>query len=193
MKKGNAIGALVMAAAIAVSVPLGVNRSLSKLREEAQDAYYYDDAGYAIYQGIDARESAAQNLLTVAKRYVEQEPALKPYMEELEYQVKKSENTGYGDFSQEAEINARMGEAAQALYQQLDQIELSDKDEKYPRQLIAQMDSEQDKIERSSYNRDAREFNLKLERFPVNYLRYAAGIDPLAVFDEENGPAETEQ
>ena len=32
------------------------------------------------------------------------------------------------------------------------------------------MESEQDKINRSSYNDDAREFNARLEKFPVNLL-----------------------
>ena len=43
--------------------------------------------------------------------------------------------------------------------------------------------SEQDKINRSSYNDDAREFNARLEKFPVNLLRFVAGVEPLATYD----------
>ena len=50
---------------------------------------------------------------------------------------------------------------------------------------MAQMESEQDKINRSSYNEDAREFNARLEKFPVNLLRGVAGVEPLATFDYE--------
>ena len=39
MKKKNAVGALVMAVMILVSVPLGANRSFDRLSEEALGAY----------------------------------------------------------------------------------------------------------------------------------------------------------
>ena len=45
MKKKNAIGACVLAAAIVLAVPLGVHTSLTKLREDAENTYYYDNAG----------------------------------------------------------------------------------------------------------------------------------------------------
>ena len=84
-----------------------------------------------------------------------------------------------------AEANQMMGQAAQALYEELKNTQLSETDQKYPDQLIAQMESEQDKINRSSYNEDAREFNARLEKFPVNLLRGVAGVAPLATFDYE--------
>ena len=182
MKKKNVVGALVMAGLLALSVPLGVNRSLTKLREKAADQYYYDNAGFAIYKGLDNREAAARNLITVAKRYTAENPKLTALVDELEYSVSTLENL-YDDYGAQAETNRGMGEAAQALYEELQRTQLSEKDAKYPEQLIAQMKSEQDKIERSSYNKEAREFNEKLEQFPVSYLRYAAGMKPLDTFD----------
>lgn len=181
-KKTTAVGALVMTGLLLVSLPLGVNRSLGKLREDAKLQYYGDQTGYAIYQGVDEREAAAKNMITVARRYTDQNPALTEAVDELEYQVKVSENT-YDDFSAEAEANRKMGEAAQALYEQLEQTELSEKDAKYPRELIAQMDAEQDKIDRSSYNDAAREFNARLEKFPVDLLRHVAFVEPLDLFE----------
>ena len=59
-----------------------------------------------------------------------------------------------------------MGQAAQALYEELKNTQLSETDQKYPDQLIAQMESEQDKINRSSYNEDAREFNAPAGEIP---------------------------
>lgn len=189
MKKKNVIGSLVMAALIVVSVPLGVNRSFSRLRKDVESEYYYDSTGYAIYEGIDAREAAANNLITVAKRYVDQHSGLDPYIDDLEYRVKRSENTYRQDnLTQEAQANQEMGQSAQSLYEQLEQIELSEKDAKYPAQLIAEMESEQDKIERSSYNDEAREYNARLEKFPVNFLRHVSGVDSMGVFGPGSSP-----
>ena len=61
MKKKNAIGACVLAAAIVLAVPLGVHTSLTKLREDAENTYYYDNAGYAIYEGVEERQATANN------------------------------------------------------------------------------------------------------------------------------------
>ena len=138
--------------------------------------------GYAIYQGLEAREATGNNLITVAERYTSQNPELTSLIGDLEYAISLTQNS-YSDFSDEAQANQLMGDAAQNLYEELKQTELSESDEKYPDQLIAEMESEQDKINRSSYNDDAREFNARLEKFPVNLLRFVAGVEPLATYD----------
>ena len=185
MKKSNIVGACVMAGLILLAIPLGVHNSLGKLRDEAEGSYYYDKTGYAIYEGIDNREAAGNNLITVARRYTETNPALTDLIDDMDYAVRLSQNSYDSNFAEEAEANQMMGQAAQALYEELKKTQLSAEDAKYPDQLIAQMESEQDKINRSSYNEDAREFNTRLEKFPVNLLRGIAGVEPLATFDYE--------
>ena len=184
MKKSSIVGACVMAGLILLSIPVGVHTSLTDLRDEAEGSYYYDQTGYAIYQGLEAREATGNNLITVAERYTSENPALTSLVGDLEYAVNYSQNCWDGDADQ-AEANQLMGQAAQALYKELKSTQLSETDQKYPDQLIAQMESEQDKINRSSYNEDAREFNARLEKFPVNLLRGVAGIEPLTTFDYE--------
>lgn len=184
MKKRNVIGACVMAAAIAAALPLGAHTSLTELREDAENSYYYDNTGYAIYEGIDNREAAASNLMTLAKKYTETNSSLTGLVDELDYAVRLSENS-YDDMEEESLANRAMGDAAQALYEELKNTELSEADQKYPDQLIAQMESEQDKINRSSYNEDAREFNARLGKFPVNLLLPVAGVEPLTTYDYE--------
>lgn len=184
MKKSNVIGGIVLAAALVLSVPLGVHTSLTELRDEAEWSYYGDKTGFAIWDGIENREDAASNLMTVARRYTSENPALTSLVGDLEYAVNYSQNCWDGDADQ-AEANQLMGQAAQALYEELKNTQLSETDQKYPDQLIAQMKSEQDKINRSNYNEDAREFNARLEKFPVNLLRGVAGIEPLTTFDYE--------
>ena len=182
MKKKNAAGAIVLAAAIVLAVPLGVHTSLTELREEAENTYYYDNTGYAVYEGLEERQATANHLITVAERYTSENPALTGLIGDLEYTVRLAQNS-YGDFAGEAQANQMMTGAAQALYDGLKNTQLSEEDEKYPDQLLAQMKSEQDKINRSSYNDDAREFNARLEKFPVNLLRFVAGVEPLATYD----------
>lgn len=83
MKQKRIAAAVVMVCMVLLALPLGVNRSLTKLREEAENSYYYDSTGFAVYSGIDAREDAASNMLTVAKRYTEENEKLEPLINEL--------------------------------------------------------------------------------------------------------------
>ncbi len=181
MKKKSIAGALIMAGMILVSVPLGVNRSFSRLWKDVKDEYYYDSTGYSIWEGLESREDAANNLLTVAKKYVDGNPELDPYIDNLEYRVQVS--TPYEDFSAEAEKNAQLTTDAQKLYDALGQVELSEKDGEYRQTIMADFDAEQDKLKRSSYNDKAREYNEKLARFPANLLKGIARVKEAGVFD----------
>lgn len=180
-KKKTIAGVLVMLALVLLALPLGVNRSLSSVRKAAEDQYYYDSTGYAIFQGLAARQESAHNLITVAKKYTDQNQNLTALIDELESAVTLAENSY--EFEEEVETNRRLTEAAHALSDELSRTELSERDAKYPESLILEMDSQQDKIERSSYNAEARKFNEKLEKFPVSILRGVAFVSPLALFN----------
>lgn len=184
-KKKHIAACAFMAAAIVVSIPLGINRSLSRLREDVVDSYYYDQGGYAILDGLEQRQASASDLATLASRYAEKEPSLTPLIDSLEYQIRRAETASYEDedgFAGAAEANLALDAPVQNLADALERVELSEKDKKYPAQVLANMRSEQDKINRSSYNDAAREFNLKLER-----LKPVALTRPLAAFDGESG------
>ena len=183
MKKKNAIGALVMAAMLLISVPLGAVRSFERLREDALEPYYYDSTGYALYEGLEKQREAAQNLLTVAKRYQDSEPELGSYIDDLTWRADHSEVFYDPGSPSEVLTYQTMCDSAERLAEKLEEITLSEKDEKYPRQLISQIRSEQDKLERSSYNVGAREYNQKLDSFFLP-LRDLGWSEPLGVFDE---------
>lgn len=180
MNKKNKVACIIMSVAIGASIPLGINRSLARIREDAAGDYYYDQAGYAIYDGIDNRQAAAKDLISLANRYTEKNPALAGLIDELEYREQASENawSGGDTFTVEAQANANLDAPAQALADELARTELSEKDQKYPAQIMDRMKSEQDKISRSSYNDRAREFNAKLKR-----LKPIAVLEPMATFD----------
>ena len=182
MKKKNAIGALVMAAMILVSVPLGANRSFERLREEALGEYYYDNTGYALYEGLDKQVETAHNLLLVAKRYRESYPELESNIEDLTYQINRCERLYDNGAVEEVEYHAALCQSAETLVAKLEGLKLDEKDEKYPGQQISRLRSEQDKLERSSYNDGAREYNQRLGRFPL--LKQLGWTRPLGVFGE---------
>lgn len=186
MKKKNLIGAGFLILAILAAIPLGTSRSFARLRESVQDEYYYDSTGYSVYTGLGTRAETGRNLLTLAEKYVDDSPELRGQMNELEFQVKYMEyNFGWDNsLVEQIEANRQMGEAAQALAAGLEEIELAEKDRKYPRQLLADLDAEEDKLERSSYNDEARAYNAKLEKFPVSLLKGIAGVKALGVFEK---------
>lgn len=187
-KGKNAVAALIMAIMIVLSIPLGVNRSFARLREDVEHEYYYDSTGYALWEGVDARRESAKNLITIAEKYVDEYPELQTPINALSHRVLE-ENTYLSledeTFSDIVKVNSELTQEAYALYEALDQVTLSEKDEKYPGKIMAEMDAEQDKLQRSSYNDLAREYNARLERFPVNFLRYLSNIKPMGVFEED--------
>ena len=186
MKKKTILAAGVMALAILAAIPLGANRSFARLYAEASGSYYYDSTGYAIYQGLEARQATAQNLITVARRYTDQDEALPAAIEALEYQVKLAESASYcpEDLAKAVEADRAMGDAAAQLAERLETLTLAERDQKYPRQLLADLDAEADKLARSSYNDDARAYNARLEKFPIRFLRGIAGIQTMAVYEK---------
>ena len=180
-KKSHKLAALFMAVTVAGSIPLGINHSLSNKREDAAGEYYYDQAGYAIYEGLENRRESASNLITLAERYQEGNPELAKLIDELEYRVQTSEQAYDEDdnLRKTAAANAALDAPAQALAGALQDTELAEKDRRYPQQLIDNMRSEQDKINRSSYNTEAKKFNEKLVS-----LQPMALLKPMAVFSD---------
>ena len=181
MKKKKAIGALVMAAMILVSVPLGAVRSFERLREKALEPYYYDSTGYAIYEGLEKQEEAARNLLTVAERYRESNPELNSYIDDLTNNTELAQVFYDPGSPSEVQCHQTMCDSAEKLAEKLEEITLDEKDEKYPRQLLAQIQSEQDKLERSSYNDGAREYNQKLQKYFLPLINWNWS-QPLGIF-----------
>lgn len=199
MKKKHLIGALIMVLLIVIAVPTGIKKSVNRLREDAAGSYYYDKTGYRIWSGIEERIATARNMITVAERYKDQ-IGVTTLIDEVEYQISLYEAAySWEDdyFDQQAAANFGLGNAVQGLYDLLQLAPLSERDADYLSGFIAQMRSEQDKIARSSYNDDAREFNEKLRKFPVNALKGMLGLRELATFDEplDTAPviAQTEQ
>ena len=184
MKKKTIIGAIVMVLAVLAAIPLGARRTMDRLYDKAKESYYYDSTGYAIYQGLEDRQAAAANLVTLGYRYADQSEELAGSVRLLEDQIAQAKRYTYDVDRLSDAVNADsiMGATARHVVTLLETVTLSQKDAKYPSQLLADLDSEYDKLSRSSYNDDAREYNAKLEQLPVKWLVPVAGIRTMAVF-----------
>jgi len=180
MKKKNLIAAMAMIILIVASIPLGIVRSVQPIRSEAESEYYYDDTGFAIYEGLDARVAACNNLLKVAERYQADNPELRTYIDELEHATKKAENAY--NMKDQATVDKQLDAPAEELANALGSLELSEADAKYPTTLIAEMRSQQDKISRSSYNEKAAGYNDVLRGFPVSLLAKLGVLKELPLF-----------
>ena len=184
----NAVAALIMTLMIVLSIPLGVNRSFARLREDVEHEYYYDSTGYALWEGVNARRESAQNLITIAEKYVDEYPELQTPIDELGFRVlQENSYTTLEDetFTSIVKINSDLTLDAYELADTLNQLTLSDKDAKYVGKIMVDMIAEQDKLQRSSYNDLAREYNARLEKFPANVLRHLSDIKPMGVFEED--------
>lgn len=180
MKKKNLIAAMAMIILIVASIPLGIVRSVQPIRSDAENEYYYDDTGFAIYEGLDARVAACNNLLKVADKYKSENPELDSYISELEHVTKKAENAY--NMKDRAPADKLLNTPAEALANALKAVELSEADAKYPDTLIAELKSQQDKISRSSYNEKASGYNDVLRGFPVSLLAKLGVLKELPLF-----------
>ena len=185
MKKKTIIGAVIMVLAILAAIPLGARRSMDRLYDEAKQSYYYDDTGYAIYQGLENRQSAAANLATLGTRYADQSSDLSSATKLLEDQIAQAKKTNYNvdQLGKAFAADRSMETAARSVANLLETVTLSQKDAKYPSQLLADLESEGDKLSRSSYNDDAREYNARLEQIPVKWLVPVTGIRTMATYE----------
>lgn len=180
MKKKKVLPAvLIMLGLVLLSLPLGANRSLTKLREKAEESYY--DSG-SVYDGLEARKATVSNLLAVAERYSENRPGLAAPKKELERTLQQLENCDWEDYAAEARANREMGTAAAALAEALSAAELSQRDAGYRTSLLAELQAQQTGLERSGYNEKAGAYNDALDRFPVNYLRHLAFLEPMPLY-----------
>lgn len=182
MKTKSIIAAVSMVILIIASIPLGMVRSVQGLKNDVDDDYYYDDTGYAVYDGVDKRIETSNSLIKVANKYVSEHTELRPLIDELEYNANKAENS-YDDRNSEAVANRSMTTSFDELATALKGIELDENDAKYPTTLSAEMKSHEDKIRRSSYNTKAQEYNETISRFPVSIIKTLGIVKELEQFN----------
>ena len=171
--KNCKIAVIVLAASVALSIPLGFKRTMSGFYEDLQNEYLngeYND-GLSIQNDLDYRAELAYNFITVAKRYLDpDDPAITAVLD-----ARQALSDAQGPAAQ-YDANQLLTVASTDLYEALADVQLSEKDEKYRRSIYSDMTSRNDTIGNDPYNQLAAEYNQKLERFPASILSRLTGV-----------------
>lgn len=173
------IAMIVMVAAILFSIPLGFRRTMNgfymELQNEFQNGEFND--GLSIQNDLNERIDLAYNFATVAKRYLDaDDPAVTAI---LAARLALSEAVTPGEMY---DANLALTAASSDLYEALEGIELSEKDDAYRRSIYNDMASRNDTISHDPYNRLAYEYNQKLNDFPADLLSDLIGISQAELF-----------
>lgn len=177
--RNRGFAALVMALMIVVGMFIGTSRSLNRLYDEVDSAFYEGEDGFSISLDLEARIAYAGNYLVVAQRYLDSSnPAVQGLKTAiLELQDAKTIKEKYA-------ANNALTMAADSLTSSLTMpnIQLSDKDAQYVRSIPADMASRNDTIARDPYNDIAKEYNDKRSSFPANIFADMMGVPKAEYF-----------
>ncbi len=152
---------------------LGGCKGLAGQYQKAEKVFFLgeDGDGICVANDMAERASCLTNMQTVAKKYLPKSDS-----------ALESASSSLNDFTQaEGDIralfvaNSGMDTAMAALYQALDDKELSANDEKYRERLYADFNSRNDTISHDPYYKYAADYNEILKHFPANII---AGLTP---------------
>ncbi len=165
---------------ILLSILFGAHSSLTKLRREALDVFYYGEEanGKGIESDLEYIADQCHNLTVVAGRYMDKED--ERIAEVLEKQdLLESALTPADKFQR----NEELIEAAMSLYEELSDIELQERDQYYRDSSAVNIKSRQLIIAHSTYNEGAIIFNKCLKQFPANILSKIVFVKSLELFE----------
>ena len=173
---------------VILAIIIGTRSSLMGLRSEALSYFTDGDPAnkldYGIQYDLDERVKIANHLITVAKRYIDENDAFITNILNDSAKLQKA-----SDPSDKFKYNEQLGRDFNALLDYLDKLNLSgsidinDTDMELLTESWIDMESANQKMGHSSYNAKAREFNQVLEQFPTNITRLIAFVKPLTLFD----------
>ena len=166
---------------IIISIPFGGYRSLNKLFKEVNRTFYQgvDGDGLGIENDLNNRIDNSYNLVTIAKKYIDQENAVIKNTLEARAELVNSKS-----IADKYRANLRLTEAVEELYTALGAVEpkLSEQDETYRRSLYSNLTSRNDTISHDGYNDKAAEFNNIIEGFPASLISRLVGINKAELF-----------
>lgn len=164
---------VLMVVLIAGGFLLGGYKGLAGQYQKAEKVFFLgeDGDGICVANDMAERASCLTNMQTVAKKYLpKSDSALKSASASLNDYTQAE-----GDIRALFAANSRMDAAMAALYQALDDKELSANDEKYRERLYADFNSRNDTISHDPYYKYAADYNEILKHFPANVI---AGLTP---------------
>lgn len=176
--KGLAI--LIMAALIIGGFWLGGYKSLSSLYHEVESVFFTgeDGDGICIANDLTERETAAANLLTIARKYMGDCDVIR----QLSEAAAALGAAGEGDIETRLTANQALDTAMEEMYRGLGELNLSEKDEAYRQRLYADFNSRGDTISHDPYNRYAQAYNETLDGFPASLLAAITPVHKATIF-----------
>ncbi len=179
--KTRPIAILILIVSIILSTLLGSSRSLKAARSKVEDYFYTagetELEGYSINGDLKYMDATAGNLITVAKRSIDGDPALTAL---------ENARGVYGSAStirEKYEAMKQLVEATENVYQTLDPNKMKTADREFRSSLHDDILSAKQRIAHNDYNDLAREFNEMLKGFPTAQLARLLGVEPVQLFD----------
>jgi len=164
---------------IILSVFVGAARSLYPMRSEAQQIFFegVDKDGLGIQNDLNKRIELAYNLVTVARKYCENDT------EEIKAVLSaRDELTNAGSIKEKYRANVYLTEVTEDLVNELASYSLSEKDEKYRKEIRDDLASRNEIISSDGYNAAASKFNSELSSFPASIIGRLVGVRSLELF-----------
>lgn len=175
-KTAPAVIIFIVAALVSTFASGGISLDRERSRTERIFTDGVNADGMSVNYDLTQRTEAAYNLAGVAKRYMDEDGSVAELLKARETLLKA------GSISEKYAANLELSVAADTLYSELKQMQLSDKDKLLAAGQYQDMLSHNDAISRDGYNSCAAEFNRKLEKFPAANIAAVAGIEPLEIF-----------
>ena len=175
-KRFAVVGMIVL---IVLSVFIGAARSLYPMRSEAQQIFFegIDKDGLGIQNDLNKRIELAYNLVTIAHKYCDSDT------DEIKAVLSaRDELTKSDSIKEKYRANVSLTEATEDLVNDLSSYSLSDKDERYRKEIRDDLASRNEIISSDGYNALASSFNSELSAFPASIIGRLIGVRPLELF-----------
>ena len=159
---------------------VGSHNSLMSLRGDAEAVFTMGERGDGIgIQGdLRERDSAAYNMVVIARKYLPEENSLIQNV----LAARKALDTA-NSVREKAGADRTLEVAVKDLYDVLSGMNLSEQDARYPQRLYTDFRSRGDTISHDPYNGEAARFNKTLAAFPAAVLGGLTGVRPLELFE----------
>ena len=153
---------------------LGGYKGLAGAYQKASDVFFLgeDGDGVCVAKDMAERAGARTKLKTVAQKNIAAEDAAARGAADAVNQYNPAAGDVYALFA----ANTSMETAMEALYRELGEKNLSDKDESYRQRLYTEFNSRGDTISHDPYYSYAADYNRILQKFPANLI---AALTPI--------------
>lgn len=177
--KKSPVAITIMIIAILLSGLLGCRHSLLRERKAAEDYFYNgsDGDGYSIQSDLEYIGATANNLKTVAVRYIDSADPLITALTEARGSLSAAKN-----ISEKYTAASNLFDAVSALHDSLDESKMNSTDKGFRSSLYDDIKSAMQRISHNGYNDAARDFNSILEGFPAKFVAKLTGINQIQLY-----------